>query len=148
MVGLAIEPISTVRLPILEAFRSAILQVIGLISMIGKTIGMLITGIFVPNGASTGLMGPVGLAREVGGAATIGFTYLLAFTAAISVNLAVLNIMPFPALDGGRLLVVLLEALFRRRFSAKVIGIIHTVGFLLLLALMVVLTDDDISKLL
>ena len=90
----------------------------------------------------------MGLAREVGGAALIGFTYLLAFTAAISVNLAVLNILPFPALDGGRLVVVLLEAIFRRRFPPNVVGIIHTIGFALLLILMLVLTVEDVGRLL
>ena len=147
-IGLAIEPISTIRQPLLLSFKSAVIQVISLTSTIATTIGSLIVGLFTHNGASAGLMGPVGLAKEVGSAATIGFAYLLAFTAAISVNLAVLNIMPFPALDGGRLLVVLLEALFRRRFSAKMVGIIHTIGFALLLLLMVILTVGDIRKLL
>ena len=91
-------------------------------------------------------MGPVGLAREVGTAATFGLIYLLAFTATISVNLAVLNIMPFPALDGGRLIVVFGEALTRRKFSKTTVGIIHTVGFLILLGLMVLLTIGDIRK--
>lgn len=146
-IGVAIEPIATVRLPFTTAMYAAMLQIKSIVAGIFQTLGMLIAGLFGA-GTTEGLMGPVGLAREVGGAALIGFTYLLAFTAAISVNLAVLNILPFPALDGGRLVVVLLEAVTRRRFSPAVIGIIHTLGFVLLLILMLVLTVGDIRRLL
>lgn len=147
MIGVAIEPIATVRLPFFSAMYAALLQISSIALGIFQTLGILIAGLFGAGGTE-GLMGPVGLAREVGGAAMIGFTYLLAFTAAISVNLAVLNILPFPALDGGRLVVVLLEALTRRRFSPTVIGIIHTLGFVLLLILMLVLTVGDVRRLL
>jgi regulator of sigma E protease len=147
-IGLGIEPIDTVRKSFFGALWSAVVQVMHLIATIWTTLASLVGGLFTSHSSSADLMGPVGLAREVGSAATLGFTYLLAFTAAISVNLAVLNIMPFPALDGGRLIVVLLEAITRRRFSAKVVGIIHTLGFLVLLGLMIVLTVGDVRKLL
>jgi len=146
-IGIAVEPIETVRLPIGTAMHAAVLQIMSIASGIWTTLGTLIGGLFGSGGGTEGLMGPVGLAREVGGAASIGFAYLLAFTAAISINLAVLNILPFPALDGGRLLVVLLEAITRRRFSPTVVGIIHTAGFLLLLLLMLVLTVGDVRRL-
>ncbi|MBY0328903.1 M50 family metallopeptidase [Patescibacteria group bacterium] len=145
-IGIAVEPIETIRLPLFTAMHAAVLQIGSIASGIWNTLGMLIGGLFGGE-AVQGLMGPVGLAREVGGAASIGFAYLLAFTAAISINLAVLNILPFPALDGGRLIVVLLEAITRRRFSPNVVGIIHTVGFLLLLVLMLVLTVGDVRRL-
>ncbi|HEY0980120.1 MAG TPA: M50 family metallopeptidase [Candidatus Paceibacterota bacterium] len=147
LIGVAIEPIAIVKLPLFTAMYAAWLQISNITVGIFTTLGTLIAGLFGAGGTD-GLMGPVGLAREVGGAALIGFTYLLAFTAAISVNLAVLNILPFPALDGGRLVVVLLEALFRRRFPPNVIGIIHAVGFALLLILMLVLTVGDVGRLL
>jgi regulator of sigma E protease len=67
-------------------------------------------------------------------------------SATISLNLAVLNILPFPALDGGRLIVVWGEAITQRKFSPTVVGIIHTAGFLLLITLMVVLTIGDIRN--
>jgi regulator of sigma E protease len=146
-IGLGIEPIGVVKKPIFAAMWSAVKQVLNLTVSIWTTLVALVGGLFTGGSSTAELMGPVGLAREVGSAATIGFTYLLAFTAAISVNLAVLNIMPFPALDGGRLLVVLLESITRRRFSAKVIGIIHTLGFLILIGLMIVLTVGDVRKL-
>jgi len=146
-IGIAVEPIEMVRLPLITAMHAALIQINSIATGIWSTLGTLIGGIFGGGGGTDGLMGPVGLAREVGGAASIGFAYLLAFTAAISINLAVLNILPFPALDGGRLLVVLLEAITRRRFSPTVVGIIHTTGFLLLLALMLFLTVGDVRRL-
>jgi len=145
-VGIAVEPIETVRLSLLTSMHAAVVQIGSIATGIWNTLGTLVGGLF-GEGGTEGLMGPVGLAREVGGAASIGFAYLLAFTAAISINLAVLNILPFPALDGGRLIVVLLEAITRRRFSSTVVGIIHTIGFVLLLILMLVLTVGDVRRL-
>ncbi|MES2224483.1 MAG: site-2 protease family protein [Patescibacteria group bacterium] len=147
VIGIAIEPVSQQRLPLFRAFTAAVQQTISMAGQIFSTLGSLIAGIFTPNNTASALVGPVGLAKEVGSAASIGFTYLLAFTAAISVNLAVLNIMPFPALDGGRLVVVLLEAITKRKFSQKTVGIIHAIGFIVLLGLMVFLTVGDVRKL-
>lgn len=146
MIGVSIEPIGVIKESFFSALGHAWTQSIQLVADIFKTIGHLLSGLFTGEGSVKGLMGPVGLAREVGTAATFGITYLLAFVATISLNLAVLNIMPFPALDGGRLIVVWGEALTGRKFSPAVVGIIHAAGFLLLLALMVILTVGDIRK--
>lgn len=149
MIGLGVEPIGVVKLSFGAAVHAAWLQTWTLVAAIWDTLAHLVAGLFSSGGGSvSGLIGPVGLANEVKGAANIGFAYLLAFTAVISVNLAVLNIMPFPALDGGRLLVVFLEAIFRRKFSRSMIGYVHALGFLLLILLMIVLTVGDIRKLL
>lgn len=148
VIGIAIEPVEAERLPFFSAFNAALHQTWSTMGEIFTTLESLIAGIFHHNNTGSALVGPVGLAQEIGSAASIGFTYLLAFTAAISVNLAVINILPFPALDGGRLVVVLLEALFRRKFSSNTVAIIHAIGFLLLLLLMVVLTVGDVRRLL
>lgn len=147
VIGLAVEPVSQQRLPIGKAFVAALHQTYSVAGLIFNTLGDLIAGIFKPNGTAKNLVGPVGLAHEVGSAARIGTTYLIAFTAMISVNLAVINIMPFPALDGGRLLIVLLETVTGRKFSKNTIAIIHAIGFLVLLGLMVLLTVGDVRRL-
>lgn len=147
LVGISIENIGTVRMNLWHAMQTAWLQIKTITTAIWQTLASLVGSVFGNSASVGGLMGPVGLAREVKGAATIGFSYLLAFTAAISINLAVLNILPFPALDGGRLLVVLLEALSGKKFSRKVVGIIHAAGFLALLVLMLILTVGDIRRL-
>lgn len=91
--------------------------------------------------------GPIGIAGMVGNASQFGFLYLLGFTALISINLAVINLVPFPALDGGRLLIVFIEAATRRKVPAVVQAYINGIGFLLLIGLMILVTVGDISKL-
>ncbi len=91
--------------------------------------------------------GPVGIVGLVGDASRLGFVYLLSFTAFISINLAVINLVPFPALDGGRLLFVIIETIKRKPISARLSMILNTVGFALLILLMVLVTIQDISRL-
>jgi len=92
--------------------------------------------------------GPVGIAGVVGEAEALGFVYLLSFVALISINLAVINLLPFPALDGGRLLFVFIEAIIRRPISSKFVRWTNTIGFVILLVLMLIVTGHDILKLL
>ena len=81
-------------------------------------------------------------------ASRLGFVYLLNFTALISINLAILNLLPFPALDGGRLLFVIIEAVIRRPINPKVANTLNMIGFALLLLLMAVIAVSDVMKLL
>ena len=90
--------------------------------------------------------GPVGIAVLTGQAAGLGFNYLLQFVALLSINLAVLNIMPFPALDGGRLLFIGIEKLKGSPVSKGVENIVNATGFALLIALMIWITVKDVAK--
>ena len=83
----------------------------------------------------------------MGDARTKTLAYLLFFTAFISVNLAIFNLIPFPALDGGRLLFLLIEALKGSRLSPKVANTANLVGFSLLILFMVFVTYNDIVRL-
>lgn len=91
--------------------------------------------------------GPVGIVGLVGKAAENGLNDVLFLTAIISINLAVLNLLPFPALDGGRLVVVAIEAILRRDLDYKKVAIVNIVGFFLLIGLMILLTFHDIRNL-
>lgn len=91
--------------------------------------------------------GPVGIVGMVGDAASLGFAWLITFTAFISLNLAVINLLPFPALDGGRLLFVIIESITRRPIKPKIANTLNYVGFALLLTLMAVVTVNDVVKL-
>lgn len=91
--------------------------------------------------------GPVGIVGLVGKAAENGLNDVLFLTAIISINLAVLNLLPFPALDGGRIAVVAIEAIRRKDLDYKKVAIINTIGFLLLITLMILLTFHDIKNL-
>ena len=93
------------------------------------------------------IAGPVGIVGLVGEASAFGFSALLMFTAFISLNLAVINLLPFPALDGGRLLFVGIEAITRRPMPVRATQVMNTIGFFLLILLMVVVTWNDIARL-
>lgn len=94
------------------------------------------------------IAGPVGIAGVVADASESGIIPLLSLTALISLNLAIINLLPVPALDGGRLLFVAVESIIRRPIPPQVAQTANTIGFLLLLLLMVAVTISDIGKLL
>jgi regulator of sigma E protease len=108
----------------------------------------LIKQIFVHASIPAGIVGPVGIfgiAEETG---KIGLTYLLQFLGVISLNLMIVNCIPFPALDGGRFLMVIIEKIKGSAMPYKVEAWVNGIGFALLLLLMVVLTVRDVSGLL
>ncbi len=93
------------------------------------------------------LTGPVGIAQITGEAAKAGISPLLEFAAFLSINLAIINIFPLPALDGGRVAFVLLEWVRRgKRVSPKTEGLVHTIGFILLMAFILVITYQDVIR--
>ncbi|MDD5701954.1 MAG: RIP metalloprotease RseP [Dehalococcoidales bacterium] len=95
--------------------------------------------------AAPQLTGPVGMAEITGEVVQSGFSTLLQFAAFLSINLGIINLLPLPALDGGRIAFVLLEMVRGgRRVSPKVEGYIHLIGFMLLIGLMVLVTYGDI----
>ncbi|MBA7587226.1 Regulator of sigma-W protease RasP [subsurface metagenome] len=91
--------------------------------------------------------GPVGIAQITGEVARAGISPLLEFVALISLILGVLNLFPIPALDGGRIVFVMLEWIRRgKRISPKAEGLVHTVGFVLLMGAMILVTYQDILR--
>src|SRR3990167_6468270 len=83
-----------------------------------------------------GVAGPVGVAQLTGQAVSYGVNSTLWFAALLSINLAVLNILPIPALDGGRLFFIIIEAITRKKINAKYENATHMVGLVVLLSLM------------
>ncbi len=92
--------------------------------------------------------GPVGIARVAGDAGRLGFVYLLQLTALLSVNLGILNLLPIPALDGGRILFLLIEKIRGTPVSARISQLTHAIGFAVLILLMLFITYRDIVKIL
>lgn len=91
--------------------------------------------------------GPVGIVTEIGKASQRGFLDVLWIMILLTLNLGVVNLFPLPALDGGRIIFVLIELITRKKVNQNVEGIIHTIGFLLLILLMLYITKNDIVKL-
>ena len=93
------------------------------------------------------ISGPVGLTKMVGDAQKIGFSYVMMLTAIISINLAVINILPLPALDGGRIVFVFIETIIRRPLPKKFVEWANGIGFVLLILLMIGISVKDVIKL-
>jgi regulator of sigma E protease len=134
------SPISeTVPAPFKEAVRLAVI-------MPPRVVSELVTGLInVARGKQKAeLGGPAAIVKEGARAAKGGVGEMLTFLGILSANLAGFNLLPIPALDGGRVLFLGYEALSRRRPDAMVEAHVHLVGFFMLLALMVVVTYGDI----
>lgn len=120
------------------------------LDQIGTTVSYLVTSIAaIPSGTSKigeAVSGPVGIAYVTYRIVQIDPSFLLQLMALISLSLALMNVLPLPALDGGRLAFVLLSALFRRDFYPRLERIIHQVGIVVLLGLFVVITYNDLAK--
>ncbi len=93
------------------------------------------------------MSGPVGVAGAIGESAAMGLDQFAIMVGVITINLGVFNLLPIPALDGGRIVFVLLEMIRRKRLNPKIEGCINTAGMLALLALMAFVTFNDIIKL-
>ena len=107
----------------------------------------LLKNLILGHGLVFDIAGPVGIASLVGQSAKLGFNYLLNITAMLSLSLAAINILPIPALDGGRIVFVILEKILKKPVPMKYEQIAHTIGFLLLMTLIVVVTWRDVAKL-
>lgn len=97
--------------------------------------------------AFDGFVGPVGIAATTATVTKLGFSYLLNLIAQLSVSLAIFNILPIPALDGGRIFFALIERVRGRAMEASIENMIHVVGFALLMTLLLLVTFRDITRL-
>lgn len=115
-------------------------------TILAGTLGVLLN-LFSGNGSMEGISGPVGIATMAGQAAGKGFLSLFYFTGVLSMSLGIMNLMPFPALDGGQLVILLIEALSGRPLSMKAHQAINLTGLSLFLILTVLVTYKDIVRL-
>jgi len=142
-IGVAIDRVGFLKLGFGESLLYSVKTTAHNFTMVSRGFISLISGKISVNNLS----GPVGIAGQVGQVTQSGFIYLLVFTALLSLNLAVLNLVPFPALDGGRILIILIESVIRKRLPPKSIGWVNGVGFVLLIGFMLFITVQDIIHL-
>lgn len=126
---------------IIDAFKQSFNQTGSLVMQTFKGLKMIFTG---EANLKTDVGGPVTIIKMSGEAAKNGIWNLLYFTAFISVNLAVFNMLPFPALDGGWTLIIFIEMITRRKVPDKVVGILNFIGFAILIGLTILVTIKDI----
>ena len=128
-------------------FLSALKYAFSKFGSIVSTMLLILGSLFTGKLGLSALSGPVGMYSVVGTVASLGFVNLIYLTAYLSINLGVLNILPFPAFDGGRVLFVLIEAITRKKVDPKIEGYFHSIGFILIMLLMVYITFQDVLRL-
>ena len=131
------------RKSLLASIQSSFKTVFLVVSQIANFLFNLIRG----QGTTEGVVGPIGMVQFVGEAARTGIFNLLSLAGIISINLAMLNILPFPALDGGRIIFALIELIKGTPVDPDKEGFVHLVGFVILMILMVLVLYKDIVKL-
>lgn len=132
-----------VRQGIIESIKLGFVQTFQMTIVLLKGLGMLISGA----ASSSDLAGPVGITSMVGQAARGGMAYLLSFTAFLSINLGVVNLLPIPALDGSRIIFALVEKIRRKPLDPEKEGFIHWLGFMFLVMIILFATYNDIVRL-
>ena len=147
MIGVSMDVIGSLKLPIHKAILGGFKLSWHYTVATAQGFYTLIHDAILGKADFSTITGPIGIVGTVGDAASFGFVYLLSFTALISINLAVINLIPFPALDGGRLLFLLIEKIKGSRIKPEIAGIANIVGFGLLMILMLVITYHDIVRL-
>ncbi len=147
VVGVQLALVETIREPIHRAIYHGGIQTVSMLRAITVGIATLIVDSVKGTADFSAVTGPVGIVGMVGDAAAFGIVPLLLFTAMISLNLAVINLLPFPALDGGRLVFVAIESVIRRPINPVWVARVNTLGFVLLMALMVAVTYKDVVRL-
>jgi regulator of sigma E protease len=114
----------------------------GMTKMMVTVLGELFTG----KAGLDQLTGPIGIVKTVDDTVKYGFIYVLQLAALISLNLGIVNMLPFPGLDGGRILFLIIRLFTGKRISDSVEGKFHLVGFVLLIGLMIYITVIDIDR--
>lgn len=112
------------------------------VEMFGNVLRSVFTQFYVPEGVA----GPVGIFRMTGQFVQEGVMPVIRFAALLSLSLGVINLLPFPGLDGGRLFLILIPLILRRKLNSKLEGIIHTIGFLVLMILILAVTFNDLVQ--
>ena len=147
VLGIAMDVVGIAKLPLVSAVSEGLKTTALLTVAIVEGFGRLIVDAFKGQADVSAIAGPVGLVGLVGSASEIGMIYVLTLAAIISLNLAVLNLIPFPALDGGRLLFVVIEAIKGSPIPARFASLANMFGFAALIILMIVVTVFDVMRL-
>ena len=145
-VGIQLFSTGTVSYPFYRAPWLAVRFTASTLSEIVSSFGSLITRLWQGQPVGQEVAGPVGIAVLSGEVAERGILFFIQFVALLSLNLAFINALPIPALDGGRFLFLLVEAIRGRPLSNKIEGRIHAIGFALLLMVVLVVTLSDVGK--
>ncbi len=146
VIGISVENVGTLHTTISQAITIGYLRTYEMTVMTFEGLVSVVTSVTKGESVIESLSGPIGIAKIVGETSEYGYAAVLTLVAVLSINLAIFNILPLPALDGGRMVVVIIESVFRKRVPFKYYSWVNIVGFLLLMLLLVVVTFNDIRR--
>lgn len=146
-IGVALEAVGTLKLSLISSIAEGAKRTALLTVRVGEGLAEFFYNAVRGEASLKSVSGPVGIGKMVKEAGETGFKNLAMLVALLSIHLAVLNILPFPALDGGRLLMIVIEAVRRRPINRALANKINIIGFFLLIVLMIVVTYNDLLKL-
>ena len=147
--GIGIAEATVIKVGPVTALRLAIVETSRMVAAMGQFLKDLIIGLFAHATVADGVTGPVGIYQITGQAVQLGFGYVIQLAAMISLNLALINLLPIPGLDGGRGLFILLEAIAggKKVVAEHHEALIHAIGFWVLIILFLAITIRDVSNL-
>lgn len=146
LIGVALVQSEIVHYPWYQALWEGTKSTLALLWNIIVAFIDLLKQLFTGHAVGDAVSGPVQIAQMTGNVARVGFVYLLQFVALLSLNLAVINFFPFPALDGGRFLFLIIEKIKGRPVRRDLEAALHNIGFVLLLLLIAWVTVKDVIK--
>jgi regulator of sigma E protease len=143
--GIALDQIGTVKISAKEAIPLGYERTLTMTKMTFDGLTSVFTSLFAGKSVLSSLSGPVGIAKIVGETSEYGYHAVLTLVAALSINLALFNILPLPALDGGRMVVVVIEAITKKKVPFKYYSWVNVIGFGLLMLLLIIVTINDLK---
>ena len=144
--GIAMDKVGIVQLPFHRAVWEGLATTVRLTGLTAKALAAFFVDIFTERKMLAQVAGPIGIVGLVGAATQSGFVFILQLVALLSINLALINFIPFPALDGGRLLFLFIELVRGKPLSQKAVNVAHNTGFAILILLMFAIAYQDILR--
>jgi len=147
VIGVVLAKMGRVSYPFFQAIKKAFIRTTSLFKQIIIGLAIFLKKLIFEHKVIGEAIGVVGLAALTKEATELGFGYLINFLAIISLLIAITQLIPFPALDGGHLVFYLIEGIRKKPISIRVVNLINNIGFIILMALMIFLTYRDILRL-
>jgi len=146
VMGVTLSEVGKVRLPVYKAFIFGTRATYSYLQQITDAFGGIFKDLIRGAGVNEQIGGPVAIVVRTNDVLDLGLPYILIFAAVLSFNLAILNILPFPALDGGRLVFLVVEAIRRKPSRQEIEAWFHRIGFALLMLFIIFITYRDITR--
>lgn len=144
VIGISVESAGVIDTTMLQAIHIGYLRTVTMTVATVDGLLQVLSTLFNGDSVMQSLSGPIGIAKIVGETSDYGYRAILTLVAVLSINLAIFNILPLPALDGGRMVVVIIEAVTRRKVPFAYYSWVNVIGFSLLMLLLVIVTIHDI----